>query len=216
MSRMKKKIPELSIRRLILYSRYIHDLTRQNRGRLLSEEIAQYFNLDPSQVRKDFSFVGQLGKRGCGYDLGTLQGDIDRALSFKQKLNVILVGCGKLGTALLGYPILKEFKFNIVRAFDVDPQIIRRKVHDVTVEDYSGIRRFIADNRVRTAILAVPQETAKEVAGQLIAWGIKGILNFAPVFLHFSDKVLIRNVDFSVDFNIFRYQMFKENKVCGR
>ena len=208
---MKKKIPELSLRRLILYSRYIDDLLRLNKGRLLSEEIAQYFNLDPSQIRKDFSFVGQLGKRGCGYDLVSMKEDIDRALSFRRRLNVVLVGCGKLGTALLGYPILKGFNFNIVRAFDVDPQIIRKKIHDVQVDDYRSIGKFLSARRIRTAILAVPQENAKEVAGQLIAWGIRGILNFAPVFPHFNKNVLIRNVDFSVDFNIFRYQLFKEN-----
>jgi len=213
---MKKKIPELSIRRLILYSRYIHDLFRQSRTRLLSEEIAGYFRLDPSQVRKDFSFVGQLGKRGCGYDPEKLQDDIDKALSFKRGLDVILVGCGKLGAALLGYPILKEFNFRIVRAFDVDPKVVGRKVHGVTVENYRGIGRYLARHKVRTAILAVPQEKAQEVAEQIIGKGIRGILNFAPVFLHTGKNALIRNVDFSVDFNIFRYQIFKEKKVCAR
>jgi redox-sensing transcriptional repressor len=207
---MKRTLPELSVRRLVHYSRFVLDQLARHADRILSEDIARHFNQDPSQVRKDLSWVGQLGKRGRGYDPLKLRDDLAAALLLDRPLEAVLVGCGRLGSALLGYPILKEFHFDIVRGFDTDPRLFDQKINGIPVDDYNRMGDFLTANKVKTAILAVPGERAREVADNLVRHGIRGILNFAPVFLNTEGKALVRNVDFSVDFNIFRYQMFKE------
>lgn len=207
-----RKISELSIRRIILYYRYIHYLYKHNRKAILSEDIANYYNIEPSQVRKDFSSIGQMGKRGFGYNILKLMKDIERMLQLDSPINAIIIGCGKLGTALMGYPILKEeFNFNIIRGFDVDKRVVHTKINDIRVDDYKDVEKFIKKNDVTVAIVAVPRDSARMVLDQLKSYGIKGILNFSPIFVHFDEKVYIKNVDFSVDFNIFRYRMIKEN-----
>ena len=207
-----KKISELSLRRIILYYRYLHYLVQHNRKTILSEDIANYYNLEPSQVRKDFSSIGQMGKRGFGYNIPKLLKDIERMLRLDTAIDTIIIGCGKLGTALMGYPILKEeFNFNIIRGFDIDKKVIKSTINGIKVEDYKNIVKFIKKHNIQVAIVAVPRDSARMVLDQLKTYGIKGILNFSPIFVHFDEKVYIKNVDFSIDFNIFRYRMIKEN-----
>jgi redox-sensing transcriptional repressor len=210
---MLKKIPELSMRRLVLYYRYLEDLNRQNVVKVLSDEIAGYFNLDPAQVRKDLSYIGQLGKRGCGYDIPRLLEDIQAVSLQKKPVEAVLIGCGKLGSALLGYPVLRDFAFHIERGFDTASDLINTRVRDILIDDYRNLESFIKSRGIKLAIVAVPKENAREVMENLVKFGIRGILNFSPVFMHFDRKVMIKNVDFSVDFNIFRYQLFKENYI---
>lgn len=210
--RPRPRLPEPAVRRLVHYSRYLADLTASGVGRVLSEDIARHFNLDPSQVRKDLSWVGQLGQRGRGYDPVRLREDLERALLMDRPLEAVLVGCGRLGSALLGYPRLKEFHFHIVRAFDTDPRLFDQKINGIPVEDYARMPEYLASSGVRAAILAVPAEKARSVAEDLVRNGVRGILNFAPVFLNLPGGILVRNVDFSVDFNIFRYQMLGEEE----
>ncbi len=207
-----KKISELSLRRIILYYRYIHYLFKHKRKTILSEDIANYYNLEPSQVRKDFSSIGQLGKRGFGYNIPKLLKDIEKMLQLTLSINAIIIGCGKLGKALMGYPILREdFNFNIVRGFDIDKKVINSRINGIKVENYKNVEKFIKKYNISVAIVAVPRDSARMVFDQLKAYGIKGILNFSPVFVHFDEKIYIKNVDFCADFNIFRYRMIKEN-----
>jgi len=205
---MKKPISEISIRRWILYYRYLNELLQQERTKVLSEEIAQYFNLDPSQVRKDFSYIGQLGKRGCGYNVEKLLFDLKKKIRQSQKMEVVLVGCGKLGRALIGYPILQKFNFVVSRGFDIDKKIIGKTVENVPIDSYEKLEEYIQNNKITMAIIAVPSASAKSVFTDLVSMGVQGILNFSPVFLHAGDnKVIVKNVDFSIDFNVLRYQL---------
>jgi len=211
---VKKKLPEPSVRRLFYYTRLIMERVEKGEDIILSEEIGTHFSQDPSQVRKDLSLIGLFGRRGKGYNLLRLKEGLNKYLMLETSLDAVLIGCGKLGSAILAYPILQEFSFNIIRAFDVDPMIVGKSVHNVYVSHIDELCDFLKKNKnVSTAILTVPADKAKDIAEKIVECGIKGILNFAPVFLNLQKKAIVRNVDFSVDFNILRYEMFKEKKL---
>lgn len=210
---MKRMISEVAVRRLNLYYRFLSDLAKQGKNIVLSDEIAVYFNLDSSQVRKDMSFLGQLGKRGCGYTVETLLADIRSALRSQEPVNAILVGCGKLGSALLGYPLLREYNFNITGGFDIKKSVVGKSINGIPVYSYGKIKAFITSNNIRISIITAPKEHANRIVDDLIKLGIKGVLNFSPVFLAVRKGVVIKNVDFSVDFSILRYNLLEEHLI---
>ena len=199
------RIPQETIRRIALYLRSLRKLKELKFNIISSGQITAYLNVSPEQFRKDLSYFGPVGKPGVGYRVDNLIHHLERILGIDRECRIILVGVGKLGSALLAYPGFLNFNFRIVGAFDSDKEKIGKTLGKVRVYDVSEMKKFIQHDRVQLAILAVPVESAQHVAEKLVACGIKGILNFAPVNLNLTQPVRVLNVDMATELMTLTY-----------
>ncbi len=159
-----------------------------------------------AQIRKDFAYFGELGVRGVGYYIKDLSEDLKKILGLVEIWKVVLVGAGNLGLALMSYKGFIEYGFSIRAVFDIDPSKVPaklRKEHEVY--HISQLREVVQREKVKIAIIAVPAESAQEVADQLVEAGVKAILNFAPVKLIAREGIKIRNVDLAVDLGVLTF-----------
>jgi redox-sensing transcriptional repressor len=192
------KIPNETVRRLPIYLRGLTLLSRQGLISISSVKLADFVNVNHWQIRKDFSYFGDFGKRGVGYNIETLARQIKKILNLDAAHKAVLVGVGNLGSALLAYPGFKMYGFEIAAAFDNDPARIGKTINDVTVEDVSTLGT-LAKRRVNLAIIAVPEQAAQDVADALVKAGIKGILNFAPLRINVPKKIKVITIDIATD-----------------
>ncbi|MBP9900476.1 MAG: redox-sensing transcriptional repressor Rex [Verrucomicrobiota bacterium] len=198
-------IPRKTIYRLSIYLRCLARLRENSIVTVSSEALAKAAGVKSTQLRKDLAYFGTFGTRGLGYDVGELSRMIADELGTSRLQPVILVGVGNLGLALLSYRGFEKEGFEIVGAFDVEPQRPRGKKIQVTVFGLDKVPAFIREHRVRMAILTVPAEAAQAVANQLIACGVMGILNFSPIVLHVPEEVMVNNVNLAIELENLSY-----------
>lgn len=160
-----------------------------------SSQLAERTGATSAQVRKDLSLFGSFGKRGRGYDVAALAATLEDILGLSRRWRVGLVGVGKIGAALLGYRDMLRRGFEVVAAFDIEPDKIGREVFGVTVSPLSELAEVVRERGVEIAIVATPPEAAPEIAEQLVDAGIGAILNFAPTELKEIEQVPVRTVD---------------------
>jgi len=202
---IKKRLPKNSILRLSLYLRELTRLEKEGKKRISSAELAEYTDLTDTQVRKDLSYIGQLGISGTGYEVIFLKEAIQKVLGQNKNWDVILVGAGNLGTALLSYPGFRSQGFIIKGAFDIDTRKFGKKINNIEIMDVERIADFIKQEDIKIALLAVPAFSAQKITDTLVSCGIKCILNFAPIILKVPEDVLVSNVDLSRELEIFSY-----------
>lgn len=201
------KIPEATIIRLSVYSRYFTELERQGIVTLSSNEIAKGVGVSPAQIRKDLAFFGDFGTKGVGYNLQELQQQVLKILSLDEEWNVALVGLGHLGLALSSYKGFRERGFDIRYIFDNDPSKIGTWVNDVEVLPQSRLIDVVKQNKVQIGIISVPSEFAQEAADSLVQGGVQAILNFAPVFINVPPDIKLRNVDLAGNMELISYNV---------
>jgi len=194
-----KKIPENTIKRLSLYYRYLHFLSRQGTGTISSRSLAQLLEANPSQIRKDLSYFGGFGKTGTGYNVSELKKQIARILGLEQGRRVAIVGMGNLGMALAAYKGFEVLGFSVVALFDDSSRKIGKKYRGKVCLDIKGLAKIVRREKIEMAILTVPAEAAQEVAAMVVASGVKAILNFAPVHLNVPRHVRVSNVDLATE-----------------
>ncbi|MFH1615583.1 MAG: redox-sensing transcriptional repressor Rex [Planctomycetota bacterium] len=192
------RIPDETIGRLPLYLRELRLLSQQGRQNIKSGEFADSLGVNSAQIRKDLSYFGAFGTPGVGYKVKKLLRQLCSILKLKNIHKVALVGVGNLGSALLSYSGFAQFGFEIVAAFDSDPNKIGSIRNNVTVEDTSKLST-LKNRGIKFAIIAVPASAAKEIADQLVKAGITGILNFAPSCLVVPKKVKVISIDIAID-----------------
>jgi redox-sensing transcriptional repressor len=173
----------------------LRDLREQGVQLVSSSQLADRTGATSAQVRKDLSLFGSFGKRGRGYDVAGLAATIEDILGLSRTWRVGLVGVGKIGAALLGYGDMFRRGFEVVAAFDIEPEKIGREVFGVQVSPLSDVAEVVRERGVEIAIVATPPEAAPEVAKLLADAGIGAILNFAPTELQEIDRVPVRTVD---------------------
>lgn len=198
---MKKSftLPNRTITRLSLYYQFL--LNPQEKEFISSKEIADQLGFSPEIVRKDLALLGQLGIPKKGYRIKKLLEKISTVLGINKNWNVIIVGCGKLGSALIKYPGFKEHKFNIIAGFDVSKRIINKKIHKIKIYHINKLKDFIKKQKVDIAVVAVPKEEAYNTINYLISCGIKGILNFTPTVVNPpNDSIKILKIDLTIEF----------------
>ncbi len=188
-------LPRAAVGRLSLYFRELHRLADAGVTSVNSRELGQLVAVSPAVVRRDLSALGTIGRRGVGYSVRVLGDRIGVVLGTGVQWRVVLVGVGSLGDALLRYRGFERLGFRLIGAFDIDAARVGTQVGGVQVRHGSELEEALGDLRPDLAILAVPAETAAEVAGQLVAGGVSGILNFAPTTLRLSPRVAVVNVD---------------------
>jgi redox-sensing transcriptional repressor len=192
------KIPEETVRRMPLYLRGSLELAGQGADRISSQQLADYLGLNAWLIRKDFSYFGDLGKRGVGYDTQTLICRIKKALRLNVDRKAVLVGVGRLGSALLEYGGFSRYGLRIVAAFDRDRARVGTTVGGVRVEHVDKLG-MVESRRIDMGIIAVPEGSAQEVANTLLKAGIQGILSFSPRHIVTPKRVKVITIDIAMD-----------------
>lgn len=201
------RVPEATVTRLSVYSRYLERLDRNGVTTVSSGEIAEGVGVSPAQVRKDLAYFGEFGTRGVGYNVKDLMRYTLKILGLDQNWNLILVGAGNLGYALCTYNGFNDRGFNIVGVFDDDLTKIGKRINELEVLPLEDMAKVIQEQNVRIGIIAVPPKGAQDVANILVKNGIQAILNFATVAINVPDYVEIRNVDLSVKLEILTFNL---------
>ena len=205
------KIPEATVSRLSVYSRYLTGGEEQGIVNISSGEIAEGVGGTPAQVRKDLAYFGEFGTRGVGYNVKQLNQEIMGILGLKKGWNMILIGAGNLGSALSQYRGFQTRGFNIVAVFDNDMNKVGLKLNGLPIYAVNQMAEFIDNNDISIGIITVPSEYAQDIADILVETkNIKGILNFAPVVLTIPEEIEVRNVDLSVNLEVLSYNIEKK------
>ena len=194
-----QKIPEMTIRRLSLYTRCLVQLEEDGIKTISSQALAERFNLNSAQVRKDLAYFGEFGVRGIGYYVSGLKAELQKILNLDREWQVALVGYGNLGSALFRYKGFARQGFRISAIFDDDPAKAGRAADGVPILPMSDLPREVKARNLQIAIVAVPAESAQAVTDKLVAAGIKGVLNFAPSRIRVGREVRLKNVDLSIE-----------------
>lgn len=201
------KIPEATVMRLSIYSRYLHQLIDEGVDTVSSGEIAAGVGVGSAQVRKDLAYFGEFGTRGVGYKVEELYGYLIKILGLDQQWNVIIVGAGKLGSALASYQGFRDRGFTVCAILDNDPDRIGKKLADTTIEPLEQMDQRIKEHDIKVGIVTVPAQVAQDVTDRLIAAGVTAILNFSPKVLRVPVGVTLRNVDLSVNLEVLSFNL---------
>lgn len=207
-------IPRATAKRLSLYYRIFKRFNAENIEKANSKQIAEAIGIDSATVRRDFSYFGELGRRGFGYDVKKLMSFFANLLNDNSITNVMIVGVGNMGRALLHYRFHERNKMKIVMAFDTDDYSdIGTTTNDgIPIYGISQIKEKVQEGNVKTAILTVPSVKAQEVASVLVDAGIKGILCFSPVHLSVPKDVVVQYVDLTSELQTLLYFMRKDDE----
>ena len=201
------RIPEPTIERLSAYLQCVRALRAGEHETAASAEIARRTGIHAAQLRKDLSYFGEFGKPGLGYDLAALETHLTRIMGLDKERDVLLVGAGNLGRALSSYTGFGRRGFRIVAAFDVDGEKIGGKLGDCPVYGLGELARINRELRAEVGIVAVPVVAAQGAAEQLVAAGVRAILNFAPVSVEVGEGITVRNVDLTSQMEILSYYL---------
>jgi len=192
-------VPKAVVNRLSLYLRELEHLLRGGQQTTSSHQLGRVLGFTDAQVRKDLAYFGHFGHPGIGYRCDELVAAIRRILGTDQPWTVAIVGVGNLGRALLGYRGFSERGFRIVAAFDTDASKVGSQIEGVEVFHVDRLAEVARAHRLRLGVIAVPAAAAQHAADQLVAHGIEGILNFAPVTLSLPDHVRRVGVDLAIE-----------------
>ena len=198
-------IPRKSIYRLSIYQRCLERLRENGLETVSSNALAKAAGVKSTQLRKDLAHFGQFGTRGLGYNVEALIEVITGVLGTNSLLPVILVGVGNLGAALLRYSGFVKEGCEISAAFEADPSRAKLVKANVPVMAASLMAQYVNENNVKIAILAVPPETAQEVANNLVQVGVQAFLNFSPTVLKTPDNVIVNSVDLALELEHLSY-----------
>lgn len=202
-----KTIPNATAKRLSLYYRIIKRFHAEKIERANSKQIADAIGIDSATVRRDFSYFGELGRRGFGYDVKKLLDFFAELLNDKAITNILIVGVGNIGRALLQYRFHDRNKMKITMAFDTDdnPMVGGTIGDHVPIYGISEIKKRLMGTDIETAILTVPSTKSQEITDILVDSGIKGILSFSPVNLDVPDDVVVQYIDLTSELQTLLY-----------
>jgi len=196
---VRETVPKAVVSRLSLYLRELQSLVQEDKETTNSNQLGSLLGLTGSQVRKDLAYFGHFGQPGVGYRCEELIRVICGILGTDQRWKVAMIGTGNLGRALLGYKGFLRQGFHIVAAFDVDPAKVGTSVERVPVHPIDALTDIVRGERIQLGIIAVPASEAQSVADGLVAAGIRGIVNFAPVTIQLPKSVSLLGVDLAIE-----------------
>ena len=192
-------VPKAVVNRLSLYLRELQHLVRDGHETTSSGQLGRLLGFSDAQVRKDLAYFGHFGHPGIGYRCDELIAAVKRILGTDREWPVALVGTGNLGRALLGYKGFAHQGFHLVAAFDVDSEKVGTTIDGVMIYHLDQMTEIISTRRVKLGLLAVPANSAQMVADRLVAAGVEGIVNFAPVTLNLPENVSRVGVDLAIE-----------------
>jgi redox-sensing transcriptional repressor len=183
-------------------SRYLQVLTqakKMGKERISSQEIADYTNINATQIRRDLSNFGKFGKRGVGYNIEGLLEQIRKILRTQGQHNIALVGAGRLGQAIASSGIFAEHGINIAAVFDVDSEKVGRRIGNVEVTEYERLDGMVHDKNIVVGVLAVPPDAAQQAADALMSAGVKIIFNYSEALLDVPSDVTVHTSNTAVE-----------------
>ena len=199
-----KRIPDATVARLPIYLRSLLELGPQTLT-VSSEQLAESAGVNAAKVRKDLSYLGSYGTRGVGYDVEYLQAHMRRALGMTQDWPVVIVGIGNLGAALANYGGFGSRGYPVAALVDASPDVVGRTFGGLVVRPADELAAVVAEAGIAIGVIATPAPAAQAVADELIAAGVRSILNFAPTVLNVPPEVSLRKVDLAVEMQILSF-----------
>lgn len=204
----RRNIPKPAVRRLSLYLRELTSRQEAGEETVSSKSLGRSLGLTDAQVRKDLALFGQFGHPGRGYAVPDLVASLRRIMGRDRLWRACVVGAGNIGRALLSYDRFRREGFQIAAVFDADPSLAGREVGSgLRVRRMSELAAVVAEEGINLGIIAVPRETAQQVADALVAAGVQGILNFAPRRIEVREGIAIVSVDFTVSLELLAFQI---------
>ncbi|EOB8735987.1 redox-sensing transcriptional repressor Rex [Staphylococcus aureus] len=193
------KIPRATLKRLPLYYRFVSSLKSKGIDRVNSKAISDALQIDSATIRRDFSYFGELGKKGYGYNIDSLLDFFKSELSESDMIKIAIVGVGNLGKALLTYNFSIHDDITITEAFDVKEDVIGQKIGNVIVKDNDELITTLKKEEIDVVILTTPERVAQKVADELVQAGVKGILNFTPGRINTPSDVQVHQIDLGIE-----------------
>lgn len=209
-----RKIPRATAKRLPVYYRYLNVLLNANKHRVSSTELSEAVQVDSATIRRDFSYFGELGKRGYGYDVEKLLNFFKGILKQDKLTSVALVGVGSLGSALMNYNFHQSTNLRISAAFDPKESLANTVKSGIPVYPVEDMKKQIREQQIDAVILTVPGSESQAVTDQLVEAGVHGILNFTPVRLSVPKDVQVQNIDLTNELQTLIY-FIESNKVTA-
>ncbi len=204
--RSRRRIPEATVARLPVYLRSLLELADgPTAATISSERLAELAGVNAAKVRKDLSYLGSYGTRGVGYDVEYLLFEMSRELGLTQDWPVVIVGVGNLGQALANYRGFSDRGFPVGALVDADPAKVGERVGDLVIESIDDLPSIVARLGTTIGLIATPPAVAQEVADDLVAAGVRSILNFAPAVVTVPPEVSLRKVDLAVELQILSF-----------
>jgi redox-sensing transcriptional repressor len=191
----RPKVPTPTLNRLPLYYRYLLEAQEQRLGVVSSDMLGDAAGVPAAQVRKDLAYLGEFGRPGVGYDVAEMRAKLARQLGLDVERQVVVIGAGRLGSAVSAYHGFTTYGLHIAALFDNSPARVGSRVGDLEVLDISRLPDFVEEHSIRIAILAVPASDAQPVAEYLVRAGITAIMNFAPAKLELPAGVIASSED---------------------
>lgn len=207
-----RKIPRATAKRLPVYYRYLNVLLNANKHRVSSTELSEAVQVDSATIRRDFSYFGELGKRGYGYDVEKLLNFFKGILKQDKLTSVALVGVGSIGSALMNYNFHQSTNLRISAAFDPKESLANTVKSGIPVYPVEDMKKQIKEQQIDAVILTVPGSESQAVTDQLVEAGVHGILNFTPVRLSVPKDVQVQNIDLTNELQTLIY-FIESNKV---
>jgi redox-sensing transcriptional repressor len=201
-----EKISELTTNRLSVYLRCLNELEHAGIGTISSQSLAEQFNLNSAQIRKDLAYFGEFGVRGVGYYVKELRQHLQQILGLNVERRIAIVGVGNLGLALAKYQGFNRDAFRLVALFDDEPSKIgTRAANGLEILSTERLTEIIEREAIEIVLIAVPAAAAQQVLDRVTEAGIKAVLNFAPIVLNPKPGVKVKNVDLSVSLESLSY-----------
>jgi redox-sensing transcriptional repressor len=188
-------VPEVVVGRLPQYVRVLKELLSDGVQVANSQQLGQQLQVTPAQIRKDLSYFGRFGKQGRGYGVRRLLEELQQILGLNEQWNVVVIGVGRLGKAILSYPGFTPDGFHIVAALDNNASLIGQEVEGVRVRPVEDLDAVVKQHDITIAVVAVPSRFTQQVVDRLVESGVRAILNYAPTSPQVPESVRIRSID---------------------
>lgn len=211
-----QRIPKSTLKRLALYHRYFLDLKQAGIIKIQSRELSVQMGIESATIRKDFSYLGELGRQGYGYKIDFVLKAFEQVLNIEEKQKCILIGAGNLGRALMNFFSSERFKeelshapTELVAAFDDNPSVTGLTVNHIPILHTDQMIDYIKENHVKYVVLAVPSHASQKVVDEIAGLGIEGILNLTSTIINAGD-IVIHEVDLAIELETLVFTAIQE------
>ena len=203
----KHSVPSATVPRLSQYLRKLQEMQARGTTTVSSRQLAEEVGTNPAQIRKDLSYFGEFGIRGVGYEVDHLIDELKKCLGLDRSWNAIIIGSGKLGTALARYRGFEKQGFNLLAMFDASKSVIGKNRGVGPVLPTDQLEQFIREHGIDIAIVTTPAGVAQNIIDRAVAAGVPSVLNFAPIRAHVDKPAILRQVDLSTELMILSFYL---------
>ncbi len=210
-ARKEQPVPSATVPRLSGYLRQLQEIQARGTATISSRLLAEAVGTNPAQIRKDLSYFGEFGIRGVGYEVDRLINELKKCLGLDHTWDTIIVGAGKLGTALARYRGFQKQGFNLVAMFDASRAVIGKNRGAGPVLSTQELGKYLKRHHVDIAIVTTPAAVAQTIIDRVVAAGVPSILNFAPIRAHAKKPAIVRQVDLSTELMTLSFYLKKHS-----